>query len=141
MHDRHTKAPGVAVGITEPMIEALVHAFYASVRRDEMLGPIFDAQIDDWDAHLAKLCRFWSSVTLMTGTYEGRPMAVHAALPAIEGEHFARWLALFAETAHAVCPPDAAALFVDRAQRIAESLKHGIDLHLGRGRLAAVNAP
>lgn len=141
MHDRHTKAPGFAVGITEPMIEALVHAFYASVRRDEMLGPIFNARIEDWDAHLAKLCRFWSSVTLMTGTYEGRPMAVHAALPTIEGEHFARWLALFTETARAVCPPEAAALFVGRAHRIAESLKHGIDLHRGGGRLAAVNAP
>ncbi|CAN1722263.1 hemoglobin [Hyphomicrobium sp. 1Nfss2.1] len=141
MHDRQTKAPGFAVGITEPMIEALVHAFYANVRRDELLGPIFNSRIDDWDAHLAKLCRFWSSVTLMTGTYEGRPMAVHAALPEIEGEHFARWLALFEETARAVCPPDAAALFVDRAHRIAGSLKHGIDLHRGGGRLAAVSVP
>jgi len=141
MHDRHTKAPGFAAGISEPMIETLVHAFYAKVRRDELLGPIFNARIDDWDTHLEKLCRFWSSVVLMTGTYEGRPMVVHAALPNIDGEHFARWLALFEETARAVCPADAAALFVDRAQRIAASLKHGIELHRGGGRLATAPVP
>jgi len=141
MHDRYTKAPGHGVGITEPMIEALVHAFYARVRGDELLGPIFNARIDDWDEHLEKLCRFWSSVTLMTGTYEGRPMVVHAALPDIDGVHFARWLALFEETARAVCPPDAAALFVDRAHRIAASLKHGIELHRGGGIRGAANLP
>lgn len=125
------KAPGVAAGVTEPVIEKLVHTFYARVRRDPLIGPIFNAAVDDWDAHLAKLCDFWSSVTLMTGRYKGTPMRVHAELPGISHEHFARWLALFQATALTTCPADAAQLFIDRSHRIAESLQLGIALHRG----------
>ena len=125
------KAPGVAVGVTEPMIEKLVHTFYARVRRDPLIGPIFNAAIADWDAHLVKLCDFWSSVTLMTGRYKGTPMRVHAELPGVSHEHFARWLALFQATALTTCPAEAAQLFIDRSRRIAESLQLGIALHRG----------
>jgi hemoglobin len=68
---------------------------------------------------------------LMTGRYKGTPMKVHAELPGISEELFRRWLALFRATAHDVCPGDAARLFVDRSERIAESLQLGIALHRG----------
>lgn len=126
MRAPHPKAPGVEAGVTEDMIRDLVHAFYAKVRRDEMLGPIFNSHIDDWDAHLAKLCDFWSSVTLMTGRFKGQPMVTHARLPNIGEAHFARWVGMFVETAFEVCPPAAAELFSDRARRIANSLQMGI---------------
>jgi hemoglobin len=35
-------------GIDEAMIERLVRGFYARVRDDAMLGPIFASKIDDW---------------------------------------------------------------------------------------------
>ncbi len=127
----HPKAPGLEAGVTEPMIRALVQAFYAKVRSDDVLGPIFNARIADWDEHLDKLAAFWSSVVLMTGRYKGRPMPVHARLPGISDAHFTRWLALFGETAREVCPAPAGELFTDRAARIAESLKIGIELHRG----------
>jgi len=130
-HDPHSRAPGNAAGITEEMIQTLVHAFYADVRADPLLGPIFNRAIADWDAHLAKLCAFWSSVTLMTGRYKGTPMQAHAALPDIARKHFERWLALFEATATSKCPPNAAAVFIDRANRIAKSLQLGIALHRG----------
>jgi hemoglobin len=133
MHAPHPKSPGLAAGVTEDMIRELVHAFYAAVRRDPLLGPIFNAKVENWDEHLATLCRFWSSVTLLTGTYKGRPMVVHAALPDLDAPHFARWLALFKETAQKLCPPEAAELFVDRSQRIAESLQAGIAMQRSRG--------
>ena len=38
------KAPGVAAGVTEPMIEKLVHTFYARVRRDPTQNPGARAQ-------------------------------------------------------------------------------------------------
>lgn len=101
----HGKAPGLAAGITESMIRDLVHDFYAKVRHDGVLGPIFAARIHDWDAHLAKLCAFWSSVALMTGRYKGRPMPVHAAIEEISEAHFERWLGLFRDTARSNCPP------------------------------------
>ncbi len=129
----NSKAPGVPVGVTEPMIRTLVHAFYARVRKDALLGPIFNGAIDDWDTHLDKLCAFWSSVVLMSGRYKGTPMQAHVALPDITGRHFERWLMLFAETARLHCPPDAAALFIDRANRIAQSLQLGIGIHRGEG--------
>jgi hemoglobin len=129
--DVNPLAPGASCGIDESTIRTLVHAFYARVRNDVVLGPIFNGAIDDWDAHLDKLCAFWSSVTLMSGRYKGTPMQAHAALPDIDSHHFARWLALFAETARSHCSPAAAALFIDRAERIAQSLQMGIALHRG----------
>ena len=119
-------------GIDEAMIERLVHTFYAAVREDEVLGPIFDTKVEDWDDHLKRLCAFWSSVALMTGRYSGRPMPAHIRLP-IEREHFQRWLGLFRKTAAEVCPPPAAAFFVDRAERIAESLQLGIAMARDNG--------
>jgi hemoglobin len=56
-------------GITEAMIERLVNTFYAKVRADAVLAPVFDARIHDWEPHLAQMCAFWSSVVLMTGRY------------------------------------------------------------------------
>src|SRR5262249_48957355 len=127
----HPSAPGTAAGITEAVIRNLVHTFYARVRGDAVLGPIFDARVEDWPAHLEKLCAFWSSVMLMTGRYKGTPMQAHAGLPGITPDHFRRWLALFHVTALEICPDAAAALFVDRSERIAESLRLGIALHRG----------
>jgi hemoglobin len=123
---RRQIAPGYAVGVTEEMIHDLVHAFYAKVRRDPALGPIFNRVVDDWDHHLEKLCDFWSSVTLMTGRFKGAPMAAHTRVPDIRPTHFARWLHLFAETAAEICPPEAAALFVAKSQMIGQSLQLGI---------------
>ena len=80
---------------TEAEIEALVHDFYAVIRRDSVLGPIFNDQIHDWDSHLAKLVDFWSSILLRTGRFNGAPMPMHAAMPGLTAGLFQRWLALF----------------------------------------------
>jgi len=129
---RQRLAPGAPVGVTEAMCRDLVDAFYARVRADPELGPIFNTAIGDrWDAHLAKLTDFWSSVMLMTGRFKGSPMAVHAALPRAEPADFARWLALFHQTALEVCPPEAAALFRAKADMIAQSLQLGIAVNRG----------
>lgn len=63
--------------ITEEALAALVGAFYAKVRRDPLIGPVFNRAIEDWDEHLPKLQSFWSSVMLGTGRYKGRPMPAH----------------------------------------------------------------
>jgi len=124
---RRPDGPGVAAGVDEAMIRAVVHAFYDRVRVDPALGPIF-ARIpgEAWDAHLAKLCDFWSSVLLATGRFNGRPMPAHVAITEIAPAHFARWLDLFRATVREVCPPNAGALFTARAEMIAESLQLGI---------------
>jgi hemoglobin len=112
-------------GITEAMIERLVRGFYAKVRKDAVLAPVFEARIADWEPHLKRMCAFWSSVALMSGRYHGTPMAKHMPLPVNAG-HFDRWLELFEATARELCPPAAATHFVELARRIAASLELGI---------------
>jgi hemoglobin len=112
------------------MIRQLVHGFYDKVRVDVTLGPIFAVRIQDWEPHLERMCAFWSSVTMMTGRYHGRPMQKHAPLP-VGATHFDRWLALFTETAHEICPPAAAEHFIERAHLIANSLEQGIATYRG----------
>ena len=114
-----------ATGIDEAMIDALVEGFYARVRDDDLIGPVFAARIEDWGPHLAQMKLFWSSVALSTGVYQGRPMPKHLPLP-IDARHFDRWLELFRQTARALCPPVAAIHFIKRAERIAQSLELGI---------------
>jgi hemoglobin len=117
-------------GIDEAMIERLVHRFYTRVREDSLLGPVFAARIGDWDLHLQRMCAFWSSVALMSGRYHGSPVPKHLPLP-VDAVHFDRWLGLFERTARDVCPAAAAAHFVERARRIAESLELSIAGHHG----------
>jgi hemoglobin len=117
-------------GIDEPMIERVVRGFYAKVRQDPMIGPVFEARIADWEPHLQRMCAFWSSVALMSGRYHGSPMVKHLPLP-VDGAHFDRWLALFRETVRELCPPAAQTHFIERAERIAESLEMGVATHHG----------
>jgi hemoglobin len=125
--------PGYAVGVTEEMIHAVVHGFYGRIRQDPALGPIFNRVIpaEAWPTHLQKMCDFWSSVMLMSGRFHGAPMPAHARIKGQNGEglnarHFARWLHLFGETTAELCPPEAAALFAQKSQMIAQSLQLGI---------------
>lgn len=78
-------------------IELLVNSFYSSVRKDEVLGPIFESFITDWDAHLEKLYRFWETILLEPFTYKGNPFQPHTKLP-ISKEHFQRWVEIFVLT-------------------------------------------
>ena len=111
----------------EAEIEKLVRAFYARVRADAELGPIFERVIgDDWEPHLQKMFAFWSSVMLMSGRYKGQPMVAHIRLKTARPPHFDRWLALFRQTTDEICAPETAAAFMDRATRIAESLQMGM---------------
>ena len=113
-----------ATGLDEAMLEAFLRAFYGAARRDPLLAPAF-AGVADWEAHIARITQFWSSVALMTGTYHGQPMQAHAHL-GLGAAHFAQWLALFEETAAARLPPAGAAHVIERARRIAASLEMGL---------------
>ena len=112
--------------IDEAMIGRLVDHFYARIRQDPDLGPIFEAAVEDWDAHRALLISFWSAVMLKSGGFHGRPVQTHQALPDLNHRHFEIWLRIFAASAAAVCPPDAAVQFTDRAQRIGASLSRAV---------------
>ena len=111
-------------GVDRTSIGELVREFYSTLRRNEQLGPIFAREITgDWEPHLEKMTDFWCSVILKTGNYHGRPVPAHLKLKDVTEADFDIWLRIFAETAAALFAPQTAAVFVDRAERIAKSLK------------------
>ncbi len=67
--------------ITEAEIASLVDRFYGKARADAEIGPIFNHAVQNWDAHLALLKDFWSTVLLTTGRYKGNPLLAHFRLP------------------------------------------------------------
>ncbi len=110
--------------ITEESIHRLVDDFYDKIRADPELGPIFVRAIPgDWGSHLATMRKFWSSVMLTSGRYKGDPVAVHRNVDGIEKELFDRWLRLFYQTSRELFVDDIADALLERAARIAESLK------------------
>ncbi len=110
------------VPITETEIASMVERFYAKVRLDPEIGPVFNDAVRNWDAHLALLKDFWSTVLLTTGRYKGNPLLAHFPLP-IEERYFARWLKLFTETANEVMTVSQAAIVTRKADLIAMNMK------------------
>lgn len=119
--------------LDEAMIRDVVNRFYARAREDEVIGPVFTRAVPDdkWQAHLDTIADFWSSMLLGSGRYQGRPLSKHLGLPELGDAHFRRWLALFRDTVEQVCPPDIAALFVDRSERVANSFRINIAMRRG----------
>ena len=110
--------------ITEAMIEELVRTFYARVRQDPRLGPIFMKALgEDWEEHLLLLIDFWSSLMLTTGRYSGRPLQKHLALQGVTPADFDIWLRLFEGALLDVTTPEIAAAFFEKAERVARSFK------------------
>lgn len=130
--------PQAEIPLSHPLVDrgfigALVRDFYDRVRSDARLGPIFASQIrGDWEPHLEKMTDFWCSVILKNGAYNGRPVPAHLKLKQVREEDFDVWLGYFRKTAADRCPAEVAAVFVDRAERIARSLKLAMFFRLER---------
>lgn len=114
--------------ISEEEISTLVDRFYARVRVDPEIGPIFNSAIENWDAHLALLKDFWSTVLRTSGRYKGNPLLAHFPLP-IEPRSFVRWLALFEETARETLPAPLSNQVVQRAHNIAANMQRVLAEH------------
>lgn len=135
-------------GLDEALVRRVVDAFYAAARRDPLIGPVFNNIIpeDHWPAHIATIAEFWNSMVLGTGTYNGRPMPKHLAIPELDDAHFMRWLRLFRETVTRLCTPEIAALFIERSERIGNSFRMNIAMRRGddittMGPLTRENSP
>lgn len=121
-------AHATAMGIDDALISQLVERFYDVIRKDDLLGPIFAANVTDWAPHLARMKDFWASVTLESGRFHGNPMLKHIAIGGLEQAHFERWLTLWDQTVREVAPSAAATeTFQTAAKRIASSLLMGIE--------------
>jgi hemoglobin len=117
--NRHAAHPS----ITAQQVSELVDGFYARVRNDIRLEPIFAAQMSrHWDEHLPRMNAFWRAVLLKTGEYKGKPVPAHTRLHGVGTAEFGIWLDLFSETAGEVFSPEAQPIVVEAAKRIATSL-------------------
>ena len=114
-----------AFAITPDQIDAQVAAFYAAVRRDAVLGPIFANHVQDWPEHEAKIGRFWRNAILRDRVYDGSPMLAHRQAGDVTPDHFPLWLALFDATLKATLPPEPAAAWSAMAHRIGRALSMG----------------
>ncbi len=107
----------------EAALPALLERFYARVRADRRLGPVFNDAVEDWDRHLQTLTDFWSSVMLASGRYKGHPVQAHLKHGArITPDMFGRWLELWNQATDEILSPAAAAALQVKATRIAQSL-------------------
>lgn len=114
--------------VDETTIRRLVDHFYARVRTDPALGPVFARRIADdaWPAHLATIADFWANAMLGARRYQGNAFGKHARIGELTPELFTRWLALFEASARELCSPAVADAFVAKAQLIARSLQAGL---------------
>jgi len=81
------------IGGRGPLLHLLRH-FYADVRQQREIAPIFAAHVTDWPAHLEKIADFWSGMTGGPRLYGGGMAARHIPLQ-LEERHFAAWLDLW----------------------------------------------
>lgn len=114
--------------LSKEQISTLLDLFYARVRADPELGPVFARAIgeNEWPAHMATIQDFWSAVMLKSGRYKGNPFQVHKEVEGISPQLFGRWLALFDAACRETLPPDLAEAIHSRAIQIADSLKAGL---------------
>ncbi|GAB4349165.1 MAG: truncated hemoglobin [Oricola sp.] len=125
-------------GVDRAFIGKLVRKFYRRVRANPRLGPIFAREIaGDWEPHLEKMTEFWCSVILKTGNYHGRPVPAHLKLADVTEDDFGIWLGIFRQTTRDLCTAEVAAVFDERAEMIARSLRYAMFFRLPAAGIAA----
>jgi len=105
----------------------LIDQFYDTIRKDELLGTIFDdvAKVN-WEKHLPVMYDFWENTLFYTGSYNGNPVQNHRVLHQkypITKEHFDHWIELFNNSVDALFEGEKAELAKQRALSIATVLR------------------
>ncbi len=108
--------------VTVELIHEVVVEFYQRARLDDLLGPVFDQYVQDWDFHLGRMTDFWAAALLRSGRYSGRPVERHRGIEELSGAHFRRWVELFETTTRDLCTPRQADAFIIRARRMREGM-------------------
>lgn len=86
-------------------VNLLVNSFYAKIRTDDLLGPIFNSHIpnEKWPEHLEKLTDFWETNLFGIAKFKGNPSQKHVNVDknlnhSIEQKHFGQWINLWFKT-------------------------------------------
>ncbi|MFK7756529.1 MAG: group III truncated hemoglobin [Flavobacteriales bacterium] len=117
-------------------IRKLVGIFYGTIRKNEVLGPIFNKAIPEetWEAHMEKITDFWDSAVFGTMTFKGNPATKHVELDkannySIDQKHFAIWLTHWKEIIDANYTGAVAENMKLRAEKMATGLYLGMWHH------------
>lgn len=109
-------------------VSQLVRTFYAKIRKDDLLGDIFNSHIaeSEWEIHLEKLTDFWETNLFGVARFKGNPTGKHLQVDknlnhTVSQEHFGRWLQLWFETINNSFEGERA----NRAKEGARKMAHG----------------
>jgi hemoglobin len=108
-------------------VQVLVHSFYDRIRKDAMLGPIFNEIISDWETHLELLTDFWETQLFLKRKYLGNPVTAHQEVDdrtngTITTEHFGMWLNHWFATIDELFEGEVAWIAKNRAQKMSTML-------------------
>lgn len=118
-------------------VQLLVETFYGKVRKDEILGPIFNGIITDWESHLKLLTDFWETQLFLKRKYHGNPVTAHQEVDdqmnhSITPEHFGLWLNLWFATIDELFDGENAWIAKNRAQKMSTMLYMQMFQHRNR---------
>jgi hemoglobin len=125
--------PNPRIDLSAVQIDKVVAVFYAKVRRDPTLGPVFAGKVSDWSSHETKIAAFWRNAILHERSYSGNPMRKHMQAGTVKDGHFPIWLALFDGVLAAQLPVDVAAGWSALAHRIGAGLRFGLTMDSADG--------
>ena len=113
----------------------LVTTFYGKIRKDFLLGPIFNEMIDDWEEHLERLTDFWETNLFFAKSYKGNPIEKHVEVDKkfdgkINELHFGTWINLWYQTIDELFEGDTAQIAKNRARNMGSH----IHIHLFNAR-------
>jgi hemoglobin len=107
-------------------VQLLVNTLYSKIRKDELLGPIFNSYIseDEWPQHLIKLTDFWETNLFGVPKFKGSPTQKHLKVDEnleyrIDPLHFGKWLQLWVETINELFVGDRADKAIYMARKMA----------------------
>lgn len=109
-------------------IGLLVTIFYAKIRKDDLLGPIFNKHIpeENWPSHLSKLTDFWETNLFGVAKFKGNPSQKHVDVDSdlnhsVEQKHFGQWLNLWFQTIDELFEGELATKAKEAARRMASA--------------------
>ncbi|MBB3993716.1 hemoglobin [Sulfitobacter undariae] len=114
------------IAVTSEQVDLVVARFYARLRDDPQLGPVFATHVQNWPLHEEKIARFWRNALLYEREYDGNPMLVHREAGNVQAAHFSIWLDIFDVVLTDTLPPDLAAQWSALAHRIGRGLRLGL---------------
>ncbi len=108
-------------------VSLLVRTFYKKIRKDKVLGPIFNNSITDWESHLELLTDFWETQLFLKRKYHGNPITAHQEVDekinhTVTSEHFGLWLNYWFGTIDELYTGEIAWIAKNRAQKMSTML-------------------